>query len=175
MKFDHLPSNIDHPLNPSSSFPTFFVTLQPMKKNLLAGLLFCLTAVIACKSADEVKSENAIDAARNFIQAALNGDYEKAATFMVKDSLNLQDLHLVERVTNRNLTKDEKDKYREASIRIHETRQINDSTSVIYYSNSFKNKKDSLKVVLLDGQWLVDFKYIFKQEIETLPLDSLPH
>ncbi len=115
-----------------------------------------------------MKSENAIDAARNFIQSALNGDFEKAATFMVDDSLNRQDLHLMERMS-RNLTKEERDKYREASIRIHETRQLNDSASVIYYSNSFRNKKDSLKVISQDGQWLVDFKYIFKQGVDSLP------
>ncbi len=144
-----------------------------MKKNLLAALIICLTGVVACKNAEEIKSENAIDAARNFIQAALNGDFEKAGTFMVNDSLNLQDLHLMERMS-RNLTKEEKNKYREASIRIHETRQIDDSSSVIYYSNSFRNKKDSLKVISQNGQWLVDFKYIFKQGQEALPVDSLP-
>jgi len=138
-----------------------------MKKTIVSGLI-CLLALGSCKDAGEVKSENAIDAARNFIQSALNGDFEKAATFMVDDSLNKQDLHLMERMS-KNLAKEDRDKYREASIRIYETRQLNDSSSVIYYSNSYKNKKDSLKVVSLDGKWLVDFKYIFKQGVDSLP------
>lgn len=121
----------------------------------------------ACINAEEVKSENAIDAARNFIQSALNGDFDKAATFMVDDSLNRQDLEMIKRMS-RNFPAEEKEKYKEASIRVHQTRVINDSASVIYYSNSYKNKKDSLKVVHLNGQWLVDFKYIFQQGIDSL-------
>lgn len=139
-----------------------------MKKTIVSGFILCVLGLAACKDAEQVRSENAIDAARNFIQSALNGDFEKAATFMVDDSLNKQDLHLMERMS-KNLTKDDRDKYREATIRIYETRQLNDSSSIIYYSNSYKNKKDSLKVVNLDGQWLVDFKYIFKQGVDSLP------
>jgi hypothetical protein len=139
-----------------------------MKKTILSGYVLLLAGLLACKNAEEVKSENAIDAARNFIQSALNGEFDKAAQYMVDDSLNRQDLHLMERLS-KNLTKEEKQKYKEASIRIHETRTVNDSAAVIYYSNSFRNKKDSLKVVNQNGQWLVDFKYIFKQGIDSLP------
>ncbi|MGN6291406.1 MAG: hypothetical protein ACTHMV_01580 [Chitinophagaceae bacterium] len=139
-----------------------------MKKTILSGYLLLLAGLLACKNAEEVKSENAIDAARNFIQSALNGEFDKASQYMVDDSLNRQDLHLMERLS-KNLTSDEKQKYKEASIRIHETRPVNDSATVIYYSNSYKNKRDSLKVVNQDGQWLVDFKYIFKQGIDSLP------
>lgn len=139
-----------------------------MKKTILSGYVLLLAGLLACKNAEEIKSENAIDAARNFIQSALNGDFDKASQYMVDDSLNRQDLHLMERLS-KNLTKEEKQKYKEASIRIHETRPVNDSATVIYYSNSFRNKKDSLKVVNQNGQWLVDFKYIFKQGIDSLP------
>lgn len=139
-----------------------------MKKTILSGCVLLLAGLLACKNAEEVKSENAIDAARNFIQSALNGEFDKASQYMVDDSLNRQDLHLMERLS-KNLTNDEKQKYKEASIRIHETRPVNDSATVIYYSNSYKNKRDSLKVVNQDGQWLVDFKYIFKQGIDSLP------
>lgn len=128
-----------------------------------------MLGLASCKNAEEVRSENAVDAARNFIQAALNFDFEKAAGFMVDDSLNRQDLHLMERVLERNLTKEDRDNYRKASIHIHENRQINDSTSVIYYSNSYKNIKDSLKVVSRNGLWLVDFKYTFNQGTDSLP------
>lgn len=139
-----------------------------MKKTILSGCVLLLAGLLACKNAEEVKSENAIDAARNFIQSALNGEFDKAGQYMVDDSLNRQDLHLMERLS-KNLTTEEKQKYKEASIRIHETRPVNDSSTVIYYSNSYKNKRDSLKVVSRNGQWLVDFKYIFKQGIDSLP------
>ena len=86
---------------------------------------------------------------------------------MIDDSLNHEDLNAIQRLNER-LTTEEKEKYQEASIRIHQNRKINDSTSVIYYSNSYRNQTDSLKVIKANGQWLVDFKYIFHKT------DSLP-
>ncbi len=86
---------------------------------------------------------------------------------MVNDSLNHEDLNAIERL-NEKLTQEEKEKYKEASIRIFQNRALNDSTSMIYYSNSYRNQKDSLKVIKANGKWLVDFKYFFHKT------DSLP-
>jgi hypothetical protein len=140
-----------------------------MKKTIVSGCVLLLAGLLACKNAEEVKSENAIDAARNFIQSALNEDFDKAAKYMVDDSLNREDLNVMKRYFAERLTKEERESYKSASIRVHEIRAVNDSSSVIYYSNSFKNKRDSLKVISQSGQWLVDFKYIFKQGVDTLP------
>lgn len=133
---------------------------------LFAAALLLL--VTACTDKDKTTSDNDVDAARNFIQSALNGDFDRARKFMVNDSLNNQDLDNVVRLSER-LTPEEKQKYREASIRIHDVRTVNDSTSVIVFSNSFKNKQDSLKIVRLNNEWLVDFKYIFKHATDSLP------
>lgn len=139
-----------------------------MKKIISSLLIFVL---FACNSEDRQSSstvsDSDIDAARNFIQAALVGDFDKAKTYMVNDSLSLQDLNAIVRLNER-LTKEEKEKYQTASIRIHNDKKLNDSTSIIHYSNSYKNKVDSLKVVKHNGVWLVDFKYIFHKT------DSLP-
>lgn len=141
-----------------------------MKKIIYFGsfLLLCLTA---CNNDDRQStstgSDSDIDAARNFIQAALVGDFERAKIFMINDSLNHEDLNAIQRLNER-LTKEEKEKYQGASIRIHQDRKVNDSTSVVYYSNSFRNKIDSLKVIKKNGEWLVDFKFMFHKT------DSLP-
>ena len=132
---------------------------------------FLVLTLLACSNDERGDSsgtsDSDIDAARNFIQAALVGDYKKAKTFMVNDSMNHEDLNAIERL-NEKMTKEEKEKYQEASIRIHQNRKLNDSTSMIYYSNSYRNETDSLKVIKTDGQWLVDFKYFFHKT------DSLP-
>jgi len=132
---------------------------------------FLVLTLLACNNDERGTgsgtSDSDIDAARNFIQAALVGDFKKAKNFMVDDSLNHEDLNAIERL-NEKMTKEEKEKYQEASIRIHQNRKLNDSTSMIYYSNSYRNETDSLKVIKTDGQWLVDFKYFFHKT------DSLP-
>ena len=106
-------------------------------------------------------SENDIDAARNFIRSALDGDYSKAKDYMLQDSLNNQLLSTFEDNYRHRMSNADKRGYREASIRVPDVRKINDSVSVVIYSNSFKNKPDSLKVVKLTDKWVVDFKYSF--------------
>jgi len=132
---------------------------------------FLLVVLIACNDTDRQEtsntSDNEIDAARNFIQAALVGDFKRAKAFMINDSLNLEHFNAIQRLNERQ-SKEEKEKYQTASIRIHENRKLNDSTNIIQYSNSYKNKTDSLKVIKVNGKWLVDFKYIFPK------IDSLP-
>ena len=142
-----------------------------MRSLTLLTLTFILF-LLACKDTDRSKSreaENDIDAARNFIRAALNGDYSKARTYLLNDSINQQDMEVSERLYKERMSGEEKAKYRGASIHIHETNKINDSTSIIYYSNTYRNQKDSLKVIRMDGKWLVDFKYIFKHKPDSLP------
>lgn len=133
-------------------------------------LLLMVCGLIGCGDSDRQSnsnsSDNDIDAARNFIQAALVGDYERAKIFMVNDSLNNENISAIQRLNERQ-SKEEKEKYQTASIRIHQNRNLNDSTSIIYYSNSYKNLIDSLKVIRIAGKWLVDFKYIF--HTDTLP------
>jgi hypothetical protein len=144
-----------------------------MKKIIPFAFLFFITA---CNDSDKSGSENDVDAARNFINAALAGDYNKARSFMLRDSANEEHMNLIERV---NLSPDEKKGLAGATINIHTIKKLNDSSTVVIYSNSFKNNWDTLKVVRNEGQWLVDFDYLFDHDSDTLAFpsvkkDSLP-
>lgn len=110
-----------------------------------------------------------MDAAGKFIRAALDGDYKKARTFLVNDTTNMQTLDNYENFYNNNRTPEEKKAYKTASIRfLKETHPINDSVTIVHYSNSYKNKPDSLKVIKINGQWLIDLNFTFQ------PKDSIP-
>ena len=136
-----------------------------MKNAFPAAALLMLLA--ACNNGEEKAADSDLNVATSFVQSALKGDYRTAEKFIVDDSLNRQDLATVARLTER-LTKGEKDAYAGASVRIHNRRAVNDSTTIISYSNSYRNKVDSLKVVRQNGKWLVDFKYIFNHVTDSL-------
>ena len=104
--------------------------------------------------------ENDVDAARLFIRSALDGRWKDAKRLVVQDSLNIQDIETAQRMADRWDVTTQRG-YREAQIRIHDTRKMGDSVSIITYSNTFKNQRDSIKVVNVSGQWLVDLKYSF--------------
>ncbi len=132
--------------------------------------LFLLFSFVACKNKDKQtngKSENNIDAARNFIRAALDGKFEQARTYLVADSVNTNWMDIAER----NYQKSEqgiKDGYRSSSINIHQVNPVNDSTTVVIFSNSFKNDHDTLKVLRVNDQWLVDLKYLFQHDTDSV-------
>jgi type IV secretory pathway component VirB8 len=130
-----------------------------MKSKLITGFFF-LQFFLACTNPGNTSSESDVDAARNFIRASLDNDFKKARTYMLQDSLNNEFLDAIER-SRANLPKEENKKYNEASIRIFDTQNLNDSVSIISYANSYKNTRNSLKVVKNNMQWLVDFKYSF--------------
>ena len=139
-----------------------------MKK--IRRVVFFLLLLTSCnnpdKDAKENKSDNDLDAARNFLEAALKGDYKLAARYMVQDSTNIGYLDVTERRYNR-MDVDEKRNLRNASLRFYDPLLQNDSTTITVFSNSYKNDKDTLKIVKQDGQWLVDLKYLFEHDLDT--------
>lgn len=126
--------------------------------------LVCLTWVACQQKQPTASSESDLDAARNFVQAALANDFKKAALYMIDDSLNRNYLDVTARSFD-HLDPDTREKYRGATIRIHQpVTYLNDSTTIVVYSNSYKNDLDTLRVLRQNGQWLVDLKYLFEHE-----------
>lgn len=99
-----------------------------------------------------------MDAARNFINAVLKADFDKAGEYLLPDSANKEYMALTEQTFERKSEQD-RQMYADASINIHALKPVNDTVTIVHYSNSFTNVKDSLKVVRVDNQWLVDLKY----------------
>ncbi|MEO5947593.1 MAG: hypothetical protein ABIP79_12320 [Chitinophagaceae bacterium] len=133
-----------------------------------------LFAFVACRSKDKQptgKSENNIDAARNFIRAALDGKFDEARTFMLADSVNTNYMDVAERNYQR-AEQLVKDGYRTSTIHIHRVDPVNDSTSIIIYSNSYKNDPDTLRILRITGQWIVDLKYLYEHDSDTLQKKS---
>jgi hypothetical protein len=123
-----------------------------------------LLTLLACSQKKAgPQSENDLDAARNFIQAALSNDFKKASQYMLDDSVNRNYLEVTARSFD-HLDPLAKEKYRGASIRIHQpVTYLNDSTTIVIYSNSYKNDPDTLRVCRVDNNWVVDLKYLFER------------
>ncbi len=126
-----------------------------MKKIITA---FLLVTIAACNSDHSYKkAEDAQDAAREFIRASLDGNYEKAQYYLLGDSTNR---YLFERWKGSydNLSKDEKDKYKDAEILVLDIHTINDSVTSYRYLNSYKKDTTTFKVMRIRGEWVVDLK-----------------
>jgi len=150
-------------LCPSGEKLLYFATMKSIALISPFLLLF-----IACNSSDkeETKSDNDMDAARNFLEAALKGDYKHASVYMLRDSANQEYLNVSER-SYQHRSPEAKSKLKAASLRFFDTKQVNDSTTVTVFANSYTNKKDTLRIVRVNGQWLVDLKYLFEHGMDT--------
>jgi hypothetical protein len=131
-----------------------------MKKFLFLFTIFGLIGCADDGAKTTGKTENDVDAATTFIRKALDGKWKEARQLVVQDDANIEDLETAERMATRKDAETQR-KYRESQINVHDTRKLNDSASVVIYSNTFTNKRDSIKVVKVGGDWLVDLKYSF--------------
>jgi hypothetical protein len=129
-------------------------------KKLSTVILFLILFACNNKAGDYKKPENALDAGREFIQQSLKGHFNTAKRYMLQDEENLYWLDKVSRDYNV-MTEQDKSGYSNASININEVADVSDSITVINYNNSYKKRAQKVKVVKINNDWLVDFKYTF--------------
>ncbi len=131
-----------------------------MKKTLLLALI--VTALSCNSDSDYKKAEDAQDAGREFIRASLDGNYKKASFYLLVDSTGTNQRLLEKWKEDYNhLTEEQKVSFKDAVIMPIHITPVNDSTVNYTYTNSFEPKDTtSIKVVKMDGDWLVDLKDI---------------
>jgi Flp pilus assembly protein TadD len=131
---------------------------------LLAALIVFLAA---CGDPHSFKkAENAQDAGREFIRASLDGNYEKASFYLYLDSSQQNKMMLDKwKRDYERLPDDERGKYKEADILPINIRNSSDSVTFYTYANSYKKDTTTIRIVRVDGEWLVDLKEIIKPMI----------
>ncbi|MGE5107031.1 MAG: hypothetical protein ACM3H8_05775 [Sphingobacteriales bacterium] len=121
-------------------------------------VLLLLLTFVACRDNSYTKSTEPVDAAREFIRASLDGDFKKAKLYLAKDDNN-QNFYKMYMDKYDKLSSIEKEGFKKASIIINKIENINDSTIIVNYANTFKNKNFEVKVFLQKGECWVDFYY----------------
>ncbi len=130
-----------------------------MKRTLFLVIMGCM-ALTSCNTEKKITNTD-IEVARGFIKDILDNNFKDAETFVLKEETNQQYFELFKKEYE-SKSKAELENYKNADIIINEISPINDSVSIINYSNSFKkDKSNKLKMVRINGQWMVDLKYTF--------------
>lgn len=123
-----------------------------------------ISLVLSCneQTSSAPAAENALDAGREFVRAALDGDHVKAARYLLKDSLN-QRLFDQQVQNYNNLNEAERKRFLESSIRPVSIKTMNDSTTLFrYYHSANPTDTTELRITKKQGQWLVDLKSVIK-------------
>ena len=131
-----------------------------MIKNILLPSLLLLAACTGSHSYR--KAEDAQDAGREFIRASLDGDYDKAVFYMYRDSTNNMLIEKWKQDYDR-MDPDQRKQYKDADILPINIQSVNDSTTSYTYANTYKKDTTTIKVIRVQGDWLVDLKEILKR------------
>ncbi|MFZ9687375.1 MAG: hypothetical protein ACO3AW_05360 [Chitinophagaceae bacterium] len=123
--------------------------------------LFAVLLFASCQEPEGFTDpEDPLDAGREFVRAVLDGDFEKASIYV---SDNEEDKEIFERYENymKKQPRSERLNLKSASIIVNKVEKLNDSVTIINFSNSHTMKPTDLKVVKQDNSWKVDFSYTF--------------
>ena len=128
-------------------------------KIFIAVALF--TALLSCNN-KQTNPTTDIDVARAFIKDILENDYKDAKTLVLDEEANNQYFELSKKDFE-GKSKEELEGYKNADIIINELKPVNDSVTIVNFSNSYKKGvKNEVKVVRVNGKWLVDLKHTFQ-------------
>jgi hypothetical protein len=123
-------------------------------------ILPALLLLAACGNIHSFKkAEDAQDAGREFIRAALDGDYERANFYLYADTTNIMLLSKWKKDYDV-MDHEEQKKYRDADILPISIQPVNDSVTSYTYANSFKKDTTTIRIVKIKCDWLVDLKEI---------------
>lgn len=122
-------------------------------------VLLAIAVCFSCNNNTEKRPNTSMDVGREFIRTTLDGDFKKAEDLLLKDSLNTQTFEMYKKYYTTNLSTEVKQGYKKASYNINKFDELNDSTAIINYSNSYMNKPTNIKLVKKDKLWSVDFTY----------------
>ena len=131
------------------------------------GILFSIlcTALLSCNGPEAKRPDTAMDTGRDFIRATLDGDFVSAEKLLLPEPENIQLFDSYKELYRR-LNPQQKEAYKKASYNINTFKDLNDSVSVINYSNSYMKTPMNIKLVKRDQSWGVDFKYTSQDTTE---------
>ncbi|WP_026751566.1 DUF4878 domain-containing protein [Sediminibacterium sp. C3] len=126
-----------------------------MKLNHFLTGISLMLASCSTTSAPMVPAENGLDAGREFIDACLKGDFERASFYMLDSKENKAILENIEK-EYREKDKEGRQELRTASINIKEVSEPNDSTVLMYHSTSLDTTGKKTIIIKQNNRWLVN-------------------
>ena len=139
-----------------------------VKRNFYSFLVFTVI-LVACNQPEGFKKpEDGLDAGREFVRAVLDGDFNKAQMYVLPEE---DDIRLFNRYKTYVKKRSEKERLslKSSSIQINKVEELNDSTTIINYANSYSKEPVDIKVIKKDGEWWIDFSYTFAgKELEEM-------
>lgn len=120
-----------------------------------------LCVLISCNSqSNYLPATDALDAAREFLDACYRGNFNKASFYMLQDEENKK---LLKKSIENYAAKSamQQKQYAESSLQNITVEEISTTQTIINYKNSYDKVGRKVKAVLVNNIWLIDYKYTY--------------
>jgi hypothetical protein len=133
-----------------------------MYKIILTVLLSSYIFISCNNATTNTAPTTDVEVGTTFIRHLLNGELDKAESYIIKDSAN-QTLFATYKRMMEKLPPQEKESYKKANILVDSVKkEAGDTTAIFYYANSYKKDvKQQLKLVWAQNTWKVDLVHAF--------------
>lgn len=111
-----------------------------------------------------IPATDGLNAAIEFISACQQGNFEKAAFYMLPTTKNKKLLQEAEQ-TYRKLPAEKRRQYREASLQEITLENISPTETIINYKNSYDKVGRKVKAIQQNNTWQIDFEYSFNPNL----------
>jgi hypothetical protein len=126
-----------------------------MKNYILIGSLIVL---FACNNQDNHYPETAMDTGRNFIRASLDGNFNEAEKYILNTQEN-SEYFATFKQHFQSLPDSVRASYKKASFEINEYNEVNDTVTIIHYSNSYMKKNMNIQLIRRNNKWSIDLHH----------------
>ncbi len=124
-------------------------------------ILAATVLVLSCNNKDKKTPVTDTDVATTFIRDILDNNLKDAEQYILRDESNQQYFDIIKQQYSKK-DKAELEKYKSADILINEISYVTDTVCIVNYSNTYNRElKNKVKVVRVNGRWLIDLKYTF--------------
>jgi hypothetical protein len=123
-------------------------------------VLMIVLGLAACKDKSTLNLSDPLQSGRGFIEESLKGNYDEAKKYMATDSTNMDYLERLKDFYKK-MDQSEKEGLKNANIIINGTENVSDSVVIMNYSNTYKKIPSKIKLIKVNNEWRVDFKYTF--------------
>lgn len=119
-------------------------------------LFIAIFSILGCRNISYQPAQTALDAAREFKMACLQGDFDKAKFYCNSSNVAIQKLQLLETQYGA-LSSTQVKQYQKASLQIHQIENINNTQTQIIVSTSVNKQLDTLQIMQQNNFWIVTF------------------
>jgi hypothetical protein len=121
------------------------------------GIAFAMQ-FIACGNAEDARPTSAQETGQQFIASSLKGDFKKAESLLLNEPDNKALFQTYRRFYDR-MSDQQRKGYQTASFEIESWQDLNDSISIIRYTNDFMHQPTELRLVRKNDLWWIDFRF----------------